>query len=90
MRRLIFKARVFWWLTRYKVRIWRLQLRWKIAVGVFKLKRWDAARKNKPIRYVTRWRKPGSLVVMHNRHRDIEYTVYRVMNWAGTLRRVYP
>ena len=76
--------------VRYRFRrlVWKLRL--KFAITVFKLKRWRAFRRGIPIVYETRGKRPGSIVVMHCKHRKYDFTVYRVTNWFGTLRKVYP
>ena len=75
---------------RYRFRrlVWKLRL--KFAIAVFKLKRWRAFRRVTPIVYKTRGKRPGSIIVMHCKHRKYDFTVYRVTNWFGTLRKVYP
>lgn len=91
-RRIGFKVRLRLWYWRQKLRVrvmkWRLRL--KFAIAVFKVKRWRAFRRGTPIVYKTRGRRPGSIVVMHNKHRQYDYTIYRVINWSGQLRKVYP
>ena len=98
VRRIGFRLRlkIWFWNLRLRVRLFRWHLRLKFAITVFKLKRWRAFRQSAkaprgiPIVYKTRGRRPGSIIVMHCKHRKYDFTVYRVINGFGTLRKVYP